>query len=142
MLCFPFPDAINRQQIISVGGGLCGTVDYVYGSNEVLWRDRISGVVGVILAGDPVTRGIEMGAGVLAKLYPVPGPERTILIVLADSVNFNVRCVFAELRGKVKDGRIRTEWCGDVNDLDGARQQSGRKAGKSRCIVHEIPISP
>ena len=80
VLGFPFLDALDRQQIVRIGGSFLRAVDDVDRSDEILRRDGVGRIVRVVLAGDPVAGRVEMRAGVLAEFQPVPGPERTVLL--------------------------------------------------------------
>ncbi len=63
----PFLDALHGQQVIRIGSRFAGTVNDIDGSDKILGWNSICGVVGMVLAGNPVTGRIEMGAGMLAK---------------------------------------------------------------------------
>src|ERR1700737_4167283 len=68
-------------------------------------------------------RGVEMGAGVLAALEPVPVPGWPLLVVVADLVGLPVRSV--RERGWQLDHRCPLgQWLGQVDDVDRAGGQA------------------
>ena len=66
MLHFPGLDEIRRQNEIRIGRRFLRCIDHHRFANEVRGGNGIDRVVRQILARDPMHRGIEVGAGVLA----------------------------------------------------------------------------
>src|SRR5262249_40251744 len=71
----PLLDKGNRQREIRVGSELLRAIDHGSGRDEMRDVDRIDGVVGQILARNPVDRRVEVRSGMLAEtdVVPVPG---------------------------------------------------------------------
>src|SRR6185312_13317118 len=84
VLLFPGDDVFFLQEEIGIGGSLLAAVDDERGPDEALGLDRVDRVVRQILAGHPVDRRIEVGAGVLAAGKVVPVPGRSALVVARD----------------------------------------------------------
>src|SRR4029453_8135852 len=71
---------LDRQQVSGVGGGPGGVVGDPRRAGEGGRRDLADVVL--VLAGDPVDGGVEVGAGVLAPLEGVPVPGRPALVIV------------------------------------------------------------
>ena len=78
VLTLPRQDALGCQQEVGVRRRLARHVDHAGRADEAAGGNRVAGVVGQILAGDPVHRRVEVRAGVLAQRRSVfqyqPGP--------------------------------------------------------------------
>ena len=135
---FPLPrlDAVGGQQEIRVFGGLGGAVDDVDRRGEALDVERVGIAVLEILAREPVVRRVEMGAGMLAQLEPVPGEERPVGIVFADLVDLDLGGVAGEVLGQAQDRRLRPERRGAVHDPHLARQERGSE------LAQQVSVHP
>jgi hypothetical protein len=89
---------VDGEEKVGVRRTFGAEVQNVDRGDKALDRERIGVAVGIVLAGDPVMRRVEMGAGVFAKLQPVPGPEGAVLVVFADPVDLDRRGVLGEVR--------------------------------------------
>jgi len=96
MLRFPGLDVIHGEQEVRILLNLLRAIDDIDGADEFLGRDRVCRAVLVILAGDPMLGRVEMRARMFAKLQPVPGPERALVVVMRDGVDLHLRRVEAD----------------------------------------------
>jgi len=97
--------------------------------DEVLDGQGVGGVVGEILAGDPVDRGVEMGAGVFADGDVVPVPAWAFVVVAADGFHREGGAL-AELGRQHDGGEIGREGLGEVHDADAAGEEVGGEGGE------------
>jgi hypothetical protein len=100
-----------------------GAIDHVDRGDEILRRDRVGVPVGKILAGDPVMRRIEMGAGMFAELEPVPGEERAVAVIFGDLVDLDLGRVLGEILRQLEQRRVGAKPAGKIDDLDLALEQ-------------------
>ena len=131
---------IDGQEEIRILFDLLAAVDDIDGRHEFLRGNSIGAAVLVILAGNPVLRGIEMGAGMLAKLQPVPRPVRTFLVIVRDGVNLDVGGVHPDFRRQLDQRGFGAECGGQIDDLDLARQQGGGHAGERVLLDRGTPV--
>src|SRR5262249_25711011 len=81
MARLPLEQSLAGHQKVGIPCGLLRDVDHTGRPDEAVDRDVVCGIVGVVLAGDPVDRRIEMRTGMLAAgdVVPVPGgPTRVV----------------------------------------------------------------
>ena len=136
MLLLPGLDAVDGEKEIRILCGLRRAIDNADRRDEILHRNSVGRAVLVVASADPVHRRVEMGAGMLAELEPVPRPERTVLVVIRDGVNFDRRRVLADLRRQLDQRRIGTERRGQVHHLDGAGRQRRCKIAENLGTGH------
>ncbi len=115
MLFLEGEDVFGLEQEIVVLGGRGGAVDDDGGADEALGVDRVDGVVGHVLAADPVRRRVEMCAGVLAHRDVAPVPGGAFLVVAADHLAAERRRG-AELGRQLDDGEVLVERVGEIDD--------------------------
>jgi hypothetical protein len=108
---------VDLEQEVGVGRRVGGPVDDRGRRDQPGRRDLCDG--GGVPAGDPVDRGVEVRAGVLAGRDVVPVPGRPALVVPAD-LGQRERPRLPELVGQREDRRLRGQRRGEVDDLDGA----------------------
>src|SRR5262249_44220341 len=109
--------------------------------DEILHRDGVGRAVLEIAAADPMDRRIEVGAGVLSELEPVPPPEGPVLVIVRDGVNFDRRRVLADLRRQLDQRRVRPERRGQIHHLDGAGRERGYKIAENLGTGHTVSPS-
>ena len=80
----PRPDALGREQEVLVLLHVRRHIDHARRPDEASGRDRVAGVVGQVLAGDPVHRRVEVRARVLAHAERVPVPRRALVVEARD----------------------------------------------------------
>ena len=56
-------------------------IDHTSWADKLARRNCICGVIGAVLAGDPMNRGVEVGAGMFTQVKGVPIPGGTLIIV-------------------------------------------------------------
>jgi hypothetical protein len=127
MLGFPGLDMGDRQQEIGVGRGLSGEVEDHRRGDEVAGRNAVERVVGQIGAADPVDRGIEMRAGMLADGEVAPVPGDTAIVVARDLLTRKRRAL-AEVRRQHEHRRVFRQGLGQVDHID---RSVGEFAGDS-----------
>ena len=88
-------DVVDLQQEVGVVGGGRREVEHDGGRDQP--ADGHGGHVIEVLAGDPVVRGVEVGARVLTGAEVVPVPRRATLVVPADLLQLE-RAGLAEVR--------------------------------------------
>ena len=83
---FPFPrlDMFTGQQEIFIERHLFAHINDTSRANKLAHGDGVGGVVGAILARDPVSRCIKMGAGMLAQGDGVPIPSRPLVVIVGN----------------------------------------------------------
>ncbi len=140
MLGFPGLDVVDGEQEVRVGRGLLGEVEHVDRADELLDGERVGRAVGIVLAGYPVDRRVEMRAGMLAELQPVPGPPGTVLVVGGDGVDLDLRRVDRELRRQLDQRRVGTEHGGEVHHLDAAGKKLAGEFAEKFLRVHVVPL--
>ena len=126
VLFLPRLHAVGGEQEVLVGGGLLAAVDDVDRGDQLLHRQRVGRAVGEILAGDPVMRRVEMRAGMLAELQPVPRPVGAVGVVVGDRVDLDRRRVL-EGRRQLDQRRLLAERNREVHDLDASGKKQFRK---------------
>ena len=117
------------QQEVGVLRHLGRHVDHDGGGDQ--GGERRLGDVEPVAAGDPVHRGVEVGAGVLAGVDVVPVPGRALLVVarqLRELEAVGVR----ERRGQLQDRGGRLQRGGQVDDVDGG-EQAGQHGHGGAC---------
>src|SRR5699024_4044264 len=112
---------------VGVGRHLLGDVEHDRRRDERAHRD-LRDVVEV-LAGDPVVRGVEVGAGVLTGAEVVPVPGRAAVVVAADLLQVELRGL-AELRRQRQLRGLGAQRAGAVDDVDGPGGQGGGELGQ------------
>ena len=122
MLALPFFYAIGSEHIVRILCRFLRAINDADGCDEILDRDPVGRAVLIIFARDPVHGRVEMGAGVLAELEPVPCPERAVLIVMRELVHLHRRRVLADLWRQIEHRRVGPERSGQVDNLDRPRQ--------------------
>src|SRR5215213_9623211 len=120
MFVFECAKVIDGEQVVGVFGAFGGTVDHDRGGDEVVGRHLRD--VFVVAAADPMYGRVEVRARVLADLEPVPRPRGPALVVVADLVPLQLRCL-RELVGKLNHRGALVQRLGQVNDLDGAASE-------------------
>jgi hypothetical protein len=118
----PFFWSSVRMKIV-VLGRLYRAIDDVDRPDEFLCRDGVGGAVGIILAGDPVDRRVEMRAGMLAEFQPVPGPERPVLVIGGDRMNLDLGRIDGQFRRQFDQRRLGPEHGRKVDHLDAAGKE-------------------
>ena len=134
-------DAVDGQEEIGILRAFGRAVDHADGRDEILHRDGVGRAVLVFAAADPVDRRIEMGAGMLAELEPIPFPERAILVVVRDGVNLDRRRVLADLRRQLDQWRIGPERSAEIHHLDGAGRERRCKIAENLGTGHTVSPS-
>jgi hypothetical protein len=128
---------LDLQQEVRVGGARLREVEHGGGRHERGRRDLRD--VLAVLAGHPVDRRVEVGAGVLAGGDVVPVPGRAALVIAAELGQRERRRV-GERLGQPQDGGGRVQRRGQVDDLDAAgaqRVEQGRQDGGHRESIAE-----
>src|SRR5712692_1568825 len=109
------PDVIEGQEVVGIRLRLLRLVDHDRRADQPF--DRNLGDVVLVLTGNPVDRGVEVGARVLAAFEPVPVPGGPFLVVAADLMCFPGRRV-GEGRWKLDNRRPLRKGLGQVDDVD------------------------
>src|SRR5438874_9951152 len=125
-------DVIQGQEVIRIGLRLLRLVDDDRGADQP--PDRNLRDIVLILTGDPVDGGVEVGAGMFAAFEPVPVPGRAFVVVAAHLVRLPVRRV-GEGRWKLDHRRALRQRLGQVDDVNGTGGQAldeGRQAIDAR----------
>src|SRR5205085_9501323 len=78
----PLLDPLARQQEIGIERNFAGHVDHARWSDEARRQDGVARVVWNVFSGDPMDRGVEVRARVLAHADGVPVPGWTVRVVL------------------------------------------------------------
>ena len=128
--------AVDGEQKIVVLRGFGRAIDDTGRPDEILGRNGVGGVVRMVLAADPVHRRVEMRAGMLAELQPIPRPERPVLVVMRDRMNLDRRRVLADLRRQLDQRRVGPERRGKVHHFDGAGSKRRRELSEKLRAVH------
>src|ERR1700677_2046064 len=126
-------DIRDLQQIVRVRGGCGRAVDHAGGGDEIFRIDRIDRACGKIAAGDPMRRGIKMGAGMLAHRNVVPVPGRPAMVVVRDFLDPE-RLRLAEFWRQHDGRKIRVEGLSEIDDPQsplGDRGREGHELGHS-----------
>src|SRR6185295_4956890 len=89
------------------------------GADETRGEDGVGGVVGQVLAGQPVDGRVEVGAGVLAGAEVAPVPGWPALVVVGDGLALK-RPGIAERLGQLDDWRALVKRGCEVHDADRA----------------------
>ena len=121
-------------------GQIFQIIDDTGRADKLTHRDCIGRVVGPILAGDPVHRRIEVGAGVLAEGERVPIPGRPFFIVVRNDVDREPRRLGEDLR-QFNDRRIGSQRLREINDFDATIAQLFDEEGENsnRCAHSGFP---
>ena len=123
VLRLPGLDALDGEKIVGIGRGLLRAIDDIHRRDEILDRNGVGRAVGIVLAGDPVAGRVEMGAGVLAELQPVPRPIGAVGIVMRDLMHLDRRRVLDICGGS---------WMTGVSGPSGAVSRRPDRPGKQR----------
>ena len=94
--------------------------------------NRVAGVVGQILAGDPVNRRVEVRAGVLAHVDRVPVPGRPLVVVARDDCSIVTPGDGAKIGGRPITGVVRPERLRQVDHLERAAVRAPRRVEPAR----------
>ena len=129
VLTLPGADVLPLQQEVRVRRGLYGEVQHRRRPDQPPRRYGCD--VLAALAADPVTRGVEMRAGVLAGAEVVPVPRRPALVIAADLLELELRRL-AELRRKLEGRRAARQRRGEIDDLDRPGRERRGEFGKDR----------
>src|SRR5262245_52847822 len=128
----PLLDKGNRQREIRVGGALLRTIDHRSRGDEMRDVDRIDGVVGQILARNPVDRRVEVRSGMLAETDVVPIPSRSAFVVPRHLLHSERRAL-SQL-GRQHDGReFLRQRLRQVDDTDVAVGDRAREGHEIDC---------
>src|SRR3974390_1998675 len=125
VLFFPFADAVDREQIVGIGCRFLGAIDHAGWRDEIFYGNAVGRTVLVILSGDPMDGCVEVSAGVLSKLKPIPGPERPVRIIMRDFMDLYGGSVLANRRREINDRRLGPERRREIDNLDGPGNQCG-----------------
>src|SRR5580700_4884207 len=121
VLSLPLPDALWGQQIVWIFCHLCADVDDTGGTDKVLRRNAVHGVVRKIFPRDPMHWSIKMGASVLAGLKRIPVPGGAALIVVRQLPDLE-RGRVVELRWQRQQRRLRTQGLSQIDNPQSARR--------------------
>ena len=127
---------VDGQQEVGVFGAIGGEIQHVDRGDKALHGQGIGVAIGIVAAGDPVMRGVEMRAGMFTDLQPVPRPERAILIIFADAVYFDRRGVLGKIGRQFQQRGLRAEDSGAIDHLDPASGEHGGQIGQQICRCH------
>ena len=146
VLSLPLLDVLDLQQ--EVGWPLPRPVEVEHDGRRDQTLDRHRRDVVAVLAGDPMGRGVEVGAGVLARAEVVPVPRWAVLVVAADLLS-SKRCVWPNSGGSwmigvsVDSGAVRSitsirpdETAATKSasvDMERMIADAGRRCHPSRC---------
>ena len=110
----PLLDVVDLEQEVRIGGRFRAEVEH-HGRGDQP-RHRHLGHVLAVLAGNPVHRGVEVRAGVLAGRDVVPVPGGAALVIVADLGQPEPGRV-TERRWQLDDRRTRRQRRGEVDHL-------------------------
>ena len=133
MAALPFLDHRLREQKIRALAHPRRDVDDAGGADESIDRDVVRGVVGIILARDPMNRRIEVRPGVLPAADVVPVPGRAARVVARDLLE-RKRLRGRELRRQPDDRRRGLEGHREVDDADAAANDRIGEGGECLCV--------
>jgi hypothetical protein len=119
MARLPGLEEAHVEQPVRVGGDLAACIDDAGRADELPRIDGVHAVVRMVLAGDPVHRGVEVRAGVLAAGKIVPVPARSLVVVLADALLLEGPDL-AELRRQHQRGEVAGQGLRQVDDAQRA----------------------
>ena len=134
VLLLPVVEVLDVEQVVRVLGCFLHLVDDDGRADELVHRDL--GDVFLVLAGDPVVRGVQVRTRVLAGADVVPVPGGTAVVVAADFLKLE-GLRLPPLRRKLQDRRVGVQWRGEVNDLDLTGEKLRCELGK---VGHGSPF--
>src|SRR6185436_13944334 len=100
--------------------------DHAGRTDEAPRGDRVAGIVRQVLAGNPVDRSVEVGAGVLAEMEGVPVPARAFVVVPGNHLDRHPGRG-GELRRQTDHRSVRTEGLGQIDDPDTSGVELGHE---------------
>ena len=106
MHAFPALDKFHCEQPVRISRHFRAGINDDRWCDKLLGVDGIDGVVCMVLTGDPVHRGIEVGTGVLATGKIIPVPARAGFIVMGNGLHLECPDL-AELRWQLQGRKVR-----------------------------------
>ena len=122
VLGFPGREVLGFQQHVGIGGGLGAQVDHDRRADQPRRLDLMHRLA--VFAGDPVNRGVEVGAGMFAQRDVAPGPGGPRRVEGADGLHLKGRGV-GKRRGQLQHRGLLAQRRGQVNDAQAASGQLG-----------------